>query len=237
MSENLATEELRERLDGFVEFGIALMITGIAFSLGGVSESVWGDHASHPGFYYAAASLFVVGVLACCAPFYAARIPDVGPQQAPRTPIEPGDHIAPAIEASHATIATQFSAGASLDGQLIGLLVVLATVGGVFGVVQHALGSDRFILLVGVGIAALICLSGMRFPLGLEAGPDPAPFYRRIDPSDAMTYMCELLLALEKTIEDNEEALEERNGAIGLAITALAGAAILFGLVRGIAAI
>src|SRR6202035_3122545 len=170
-----------------MEFGMALVTSGVAFLIGGGIASGRGDPTvDYGGFLIAGAGLMVVGLDICTIPFWSRRIPDVPqppppPPPAPETPTVDSRlraNLETAVAASHEMISNQFNTGSSLDAQLVGLLVVLATAGGVFAVLKHSLQANRLILLVGIVIAAILCLLGAVLPQELDDGPPRPVFFQ-----------------------------------------------------------
>lgn len=218
-------------------FGSTLIISGVAFLVGAICAATWGpDTNDQLGVYVTGCVLVLLG---CSAVVLAARsrkirvqfmTPERQPQ--PRGSTRERRNLQTSVTASHAEIATQFATGAAMDSQLMGMLAFLATSGGVFAVVKHALHADRWILLVGVCMAAAACVYGSVRPLDIESGPLPSDFYNLFGGAPETSFLAQLLSELKDTILINDQALQQRRGALIAAFSLLLVTAVIFGLAR-----
>lgn len=66
-----------------MEFGVALIVSGVAFILGALGASIWGEPASYLDLYLAGTGLIATGVLPCLVVVAGVRLPE--PRQSIRS--------------------------------------------------------------------------------------------------------------------------------------------------------
>jgi hypothetical protein len=138
------------------------------------------------------------------------------------------------VKASHELIANQVGAVGSLEAQLVGIVAALGAALGLFALVQHPLRADRLILLIGVGVALVTCVCGLRFTPGLDFGPRPAAFYQKLGGSASADYLAQLVSDLNQTIVRNDDAIGSKRAVLGLTLVVVALTMAVWLLVRAV---
>lgn len=228
------------------EFGLALIISGVAFAVGTLLAKAGGDpDINATGLFGAAGALVLLGLIACVAPCLPGRlrwmppsvpvpVPVPGPAPAPASANIEEANLRATVAASHEMIGNQFAAAGSLEAQLVGLLAVLGAGLGLFAIVQHAVNAQRWILVIGLGGGVLTCLWGLLFSPRLGFGPLPAAFYDKLGGSDSAAYLAHLASDLNQTIVINDDAIGSRRAALGLTLGVIGLPLLAWLLVRAV---
>jgi hypothetical protein len=217
------------------ELGFALIVSGVAFLLGTVLASAWGDpDVDYSALLAVAGGLFGLGLIVCLLRLLPARLRSMT-TSARRSAGGGPPHetnLRASLEASHAMIRNQFLTCGSLEAQLVGFVAALVAGLGLFAAVPHSLHAQRWVLLSGDFAALTICLAGLFFTGKLKSGRPPASFYEDYGAEEPPEYLGRFVSTLNRTIGLNDEAILRRQGALALAIVILLVAAAVWGAAR-----
>lgn len=128
------------------------------------------------------------------------------------------ENLRTAVYASHERLSAQVQADSALDAKLLGLLSFFAAAASLLLTVHGGLREERGLLLAGITVGMVACLTGSMGSSSAELGPSPGPFYANYGAEDEITYLELLLADLGSTTERNDGSIALRRRALAVAV-------------------